>query len=136
MSSLLQQLDRERIHQHVTILAWLNIAGSGLLLLVGAFALFLLGGVGVAAGDAAAQRVLPLIGSLFCVFLALLALPGLLAGIGLLQRRNWGRILALVVAFLNLASFPLGTVLGLYAFWVLLQEEATVYFETPGRPAG
>jgi hypothetical protein len=71
---------------------------------------------------------LTLIGTFGAVFFTLLALPGLLAGFGLVKREPWARVLALVLAFLNLVNFPLGTALGIYAFFVLLQKEATEYF--------
>lgn len=34
----------------------------------------------------------------------------------------------IVVAFLNLLNFPLGTLLGFYTLWVLLQTSANEYF--------
>ncbi len=61
--------------------------------------------------------------------MALLALPGLLAGIGLLRRRNWGRIVAIIVSFLNLLNVPIGTAIGAYSLWVLFQDAATEYFD-------
>jgi len=33
------------------------------------------------------------------------------------------------VGFLDLLALPIGTVLGLYTFWVLLQEGAQEYFD-------
>lgn len=60
-----------------------------------------------------------------------LAIPGL----GLLARKGWVRILAIVVAVLNLANVPIGTVVGLYVLWVLLQEEAGAYFAPRNTPA-
>lgn len=64
-------------------------------------------------------------------FLAYWLLPGLLAGIGLLKRKSWARILALVVGFFSLFSFPLGTALAIYTFWVLLQDDSDDYFIVP-----
>ncbi len=49
---------------------------------------------------------------------------GIVAGIGLLQRAPWARILALVMGFLSLISFPFGTALGIYTIWVLLAAGA------------
>jgi hypothetical protein len=48
------------------------------------------------------------------------AVIGFLGGWGLLRRESWGRIVALVLAFLGLLNFPLGTALGVYTLWVLL----------------
>ena len=50
------------------------------------------------------------------VFAAALAL---IAGYGLLNRRPWGRIVAIIVAILALINFPFGTALGIYTLWVL-----------------
>jgi hypothetical protein len=50
------------------------------------------------------------------IFTAALAL---IAGYGLLQRRPWGRVLAIVAAILALLKFPFGTALGIYTLWVL-----------------
>jgi hypothetical protein len=55
----------------------------------------------------------------------------MLAGYGLLKRTPWARVLALVVAILSLINFPIGTAIGIYTFWVMLQEEAAEYFVSP-----
>ena len=43
----------------------------------------------------------------------------LVSGYGLLTRRPWGRVLAIIAAVLALIKFPLGTALGIYTLWVL-----------------
>jgi hypothetical protein len=48
------------------------------------------------------------------------ALAGIAAGWGLTDRQTWARMLAIVLGFLALPSFPLGTALGVYTLWVLL----------------
>ncbi|MEO6806974.1 MAG: hypothetical protein ABI286_03260 [Edaphobacter sp.] len=50
------------------------------------------------------------------VFTAALAL---VAGYGLLNRRPWGRIVAIIAAILMLIKIPFGTALGIYTLWVL-----------------
>jgi hypothetical protein len=50
------------------------------------------------------------------VFAAALAL---IAGYGLLNRRPWGRVLAIIAGVLALIKFPIGTALGIYTLWVL-----------------
>jgi hypothetical protein len=119
----------DQLRTHVPIVAWLNIIGSILLLVVALFLLVLLPGIGVMSGDRQATGILAIIGFSVGIFMAVLALPGLLAGIGLLKRKNWGRVLAIVVSFLNLLNFPLGTLLGGYSLWVLFQEAAPTYFD-------
>jgi hypothetical protein len=45
---------------------------------------------------------------------------GFIAGWGLLHREGWGRIVALVLAFISLFNIPFGTAIGVYTMWVLL----------------
>ncbi len=54
---------------------------------------------------------------------------GIAAGVGLLQRASWARILALVMGFISLLSFPFGTALGIYTIWVLLAAGAEQEYE-------
>ena len=51
---------------------------------------------------------------------AIFAVLEFIVGWGLLDRRPWARICALVLAFLALLRFPFGTALGIYTLWVLL----------------
>jgi len=48
------------------------------------------------------------------------AVCGFLAGWGLLHREAWGRVVALVLAFISLFNIPFGTAIGVYTMWVLL----------------
>ena len=52
-----------------------------------------------------------------------LALPSMIAGIGLLAKQKWAMILALVMGCLNLFSFPFGTGLGIYTIWVYAEDQ-------------
>jgi len=56
--------------------------------------------------------------------LVALALAGMIAGWGLLQRETWARGLALVVAVFALFNLPWGTALGIYTLWVLVAEQS------------
>ncbi|MDQ4075217.1 MAG: hypothetical protein M3220_03105 [Chloroflexota bacterium] len=126
----MNQLSVRDLQQHVTILGWLHILGHAIFLLIGGFVFILLTSIGAVSGDADAVAVLGIVATFVAGLLTVLALPGMLAGYGLLKRKEWGRILALVVGFLNLANFPIGTAIGLYTFWVLLQESANEYFSS------
>jgi hypothetical protein len=50
---------------------------------------------------------------------AFAAALALIAGYGLLNRRPWGRIVAIIASILALFKFPIGTALGIYTLWVL-----------------
>src|SRR5215471_1845659 len=58
------------------------------------------------------------------LLLLLKALAGFAAGWGLLQRESWARPLTLVLGFISLINFPIGTALGIYTIWVLLSSGA------------
>ena len=75
-----------------------------------------------------APVILRIIGIWGSILIALLATPDILAGIGLLKKKEWGRIMTLVVSFLNLIWFPIWTALGIYSIVVLLKDETVQLF--------
>jgi hypothetical protein len=130
----MNQLNKHDLDLHVKILGWLYILGNAIFLVVGVTGFIFLTGIGAVSGDTEAVKILGFIGTVGILFFGVLGLPGIVAGIGLLKRQPWGRLLALVVGFLGLAAFPIGTAVGIYAFWALLQNTANDYF-TPLKPA-
>jgi hypothetical protein len=129
---------------HVKVLAVLFIVFSALLLMAALAIMVVFGGaagiVGTAAEGEDAAVALPIIGltaTLVTTFFLVLALPGLVAGFGLLSTKPWARILAIVLCALNLIQVPFGTILGAYGLWVLLNKETEQLFEvqqvTPNR---
>ena len=50
------------------------------------------------------------------------------AGVGLLQYRSWARVLAIIMSVFLLFHFPIGTVIAIYAFWVLFSREGQEYY--------
>ncbi len=53
----------------------------------------------------------------------------LLVGFSLLNRKPWGRTLAIVVGILALFKFPMGTALGIFTLWVLAPTESGMEYE-------
>ncbi len=130
----MNHLDETALDVHVKVVGWLFIVTNALLLSIGVVGLFLMFGIGILAQDLTSFQVLGVIGTLGLVLFTILGLPGIIAGVGLLERRVWGRVLALVLGILGLAAFPVGTLIGLYTFFVLLQNSASTYFgEAPVR---
>lgn len=124
-------LNERDLRLHVNILGWLYIVGHAFFLVIALFIGMLLPTIGVFSGDPEAAIVLPIVGTAVGIFLTFIALPGILAGYGLLKGRNWGRILAIIVGILGLVNIPIGTVVGVYTLFVLLQESANLYFAPP-----
>ena len=127
----MNEMMQRDVQQHITVLGWLYIVGNALFLIVGGFVFLLLTGIGFGSRDAEAVRILPIVGISIGLLLVALPLPGLAAGYGLLTHKPWARILALVVGVLSLLNFPLGTIIGIYTFVVLMQPAAADYFATP-----
>lgn len=125
------------MRKHAELVATLYILWGAIVLLI-ALAVVALG-LGVAAlivgsnpGEAGARLTAGVAGGIF----------GALAGLGFLcggvhiwiaqrmrQGREWARLVALVLAVFDLFVPPLGTALGLYAFWVLTRPEVRGAFE-------
>lgn len=116
--------------QHVRILGWCYIVYSSLFLLLGVFLFFIISGAGVLSGDRQAMLVTGAVGTFLGALFMVLSLPGLITGIGLLKMRPWARIAGIILGALNLFNVPFGTVLGIYALWVLLNKDTEALFGT------
>lgn len=123
-------MNEKQLQQHVTILGVIHLVSGALFALIGLglFALFAAVGLTVAGQDPMAPRIMIIIAFIITGMMLLLAVPGIVTGYGLLKRRSWGRVLALVVGALNLFNVPIGTLIGVYTFWVLAQGSAEDYF--------
>lgn len=62
------------------------------------------------------------------VLMAVLAIPHIIAGIGLMRYRRWARPFGMVLLTFSLLNVPLGTGVGLYGLWVLMSPEADEVF--------
>jgi hypothetical protein len=117
-----------RVARHVRMLGVLWIALSALHLLRGGGRLIgarIVGFVGRGWSDDVpwgwpVGHVLPAFLSVMGLISLVLAALGFVAGWGLLERRPWGRTLAIVVAVIALFNPILGTILGIYTLCVLL----------------
>ena len=117
------------MERHINVVAALQIAYSilGLLIAGVIFAVFHL--IGDFVDDQEANLVLGIIANVIMVASLILSIPGILAGLGLYKRKEWARILTLIISVLNLISFPLGTALGVYSIWALVQPENVEAFK-------
>jgi hypothetical protein len=123
--------NQQDLRQHVPILGWLYVVGNAIFLAIGGFIFLLLVGLAPVTGEPEPMWILSLVGTAVGLLMAALGLPGLLAGYGLLTRKPWARVLAIVVGILGLINFPVGTAIGIYTLWVLMQPAAAEYFAAP-----
>ena len=116
------------MRDHVRILAWCFIVYSSIIVLVGVTIAGIVLFGGAISGDRDAMFITGAVGAGIACLLIIVSLPGMVAGIGLLKMRGWARIVAIIVGVLHILSFPLGTALGIYTLWVLLNAETEAMF--------
>jgi hypothetical protein len=51
-------------------------------------------------------------------------------GIGLLSYKPWARILVMIVAAMGCLVIPIGTLVGVYSIWTLMQDDTIKLFKT------
>lgn len=117
------------IERHVRILAWLYIVHSALIMIAAVIAFIGITLGGLFSGDLGHMIGMPIVGVIVGLFVALFAIPGFIAGNGLLEGKSWARVLTMVLGALKILDFPLGTALGVYTFWVLWGDKADRIFE-------
>ncbi|WP_319229124.1 hypothetical protein [Draconibacterium orientale] len=117
------------MEKHINVVATLQIIYSilGLIIATAIFVLFHV--IGNFADDHEAEFVLSIIANVIMIVAFIVSLPGILAGIGLFKRKEWARILTLIISVLNLFSFPIGTGIGVYSIWALVQPENVEAFK-------
>ena len=122
---------------HVKVLGVLYLAVGGLMLVLALFLAVTMGGVAGIVGataepeDAAiAIPVLGFAGTALTAFFALFALPSLITGYGILNFKPWARIVGIVLSAISLIFVPVGTIIGAYGLWVLLNKNTEQLFNT------
>ncbi len=118
------------MNTNVKVVGWLWIANGALSILMLLIGLLVINWPGVVPN--ARDSFLASFGAL-CFFL-----PGviayILAGFGLLKYKSWARILAIILAILNLILFPIGTALGIYTLVIMFNDEAEALFRGESSP--
>jgi hypothetical protein len=124
------------VEQHIKILGVLNIVWGALGALSGLVILLVFGGAFGVLNAVALHHpeaafippILVLLGGAISIFLLLLSIPSILAGIGLLYFKPWARIMAIIISALHLMNIPFGTALGIYGLWVLFSPKSQSLF--------
>lgn len=114
---------------HLDLLGRLHVVWGGFGVLAGASLLILAAGAALTPGDGASRLRLGAI--IIAAAASLPMLGGLLsvwAGRALRRREPRGRLGALVLGLPNLFVLPFGTALGIYSYWVLLNDSVRQMF--------
>lgn len=114
---------------HNNLLGIFVLIQGGLTMLVGLILVLVYAGVGVALMGGGRDDEARMVGGIMFgagIFIGILILLfsvfHLYAGMKIRKVEDIGRVLGIVVSFLSLFNFPLGTALGIYGLWFLLGD--------------
>jgi hypothetical protein len=120
------------MEKHITFVGALQIAYNAFGILAAMFVfLFVVGGGligGLASDDEIVIPITFFLGTAIAMWLVVISVPGIVGGIGVLRHQSWARYLVLVLSILDLFSVPIGTAIGAYSIWALVQDETAKLF--------
>lgn len=73
-------------------------------------------------------NIIPIILTTIGILILIFSVIGIIGALGVIKRKEWGRITLLVISFFNLIHIPLGTILGVYSIWALLNDDTIRLF--------
>ena len=112
------------MERHVKLLGIIFVVWGILSILFGMTIFLIFFATGVISGDEEALAIILFIGTMIAAFSCITGIGEIIAGWGLLERKRWSRILAMIMGVINIIDLPFGTALGIYALWVLLKAES------------
>ena len=120
---------------HVKVLGVVYLAVGACMLLLALFLALTMGSVtGIVGATAEPQDaaiaipILGIAGMALVVMFGVFSLPSLITGYGLLTYKPWARIVGIVLSAFSLIHIPIGTAVGAYGLWVLLNQETERLF--------
>jgi hypothetical protein len=114
--------------KHITLTAAFHI-GYGVLSIVGAVFIWAAAyGLGFIPQDEEVLGILSAVINVGAFVLLFSSILGIVCAVGLLKRKSWARILTLIISAVYLVRIPIGTALGIYSMWTLLNEETKELF--------
>lgn len=120
------------MEKHVTLVGALHIGYAAFQILAALVASMFVVGGGLLGSLISEEEIV--IGITFFVattialWVILISVPSIVGGIWLLRHKSWARYVVLVVSVLGLLNVPLGTGVGVYSIWVLVQDETAKLF--------
>lgn len=116
------------MEKHINIVAALQIGLSVFNLFIALLIFTVLKLVIGFVDEPAASAILSIIADVLAIVFIVISVPGILAGMGLYKRKEWARILTLILSVIEIFSFPFGTAIGIYSIWALIQPETIAAF--------
>ena len=120
------------MQKNINIVAALQIGLSIFNLLIAFLIFTLLKVVGGFVDNPSGSTVLSLIADILAIIFIVISFPGILAGFGLYKRKEWARILTIILSVIELFIFPFGTAIGIFSIWAMIQPETVAAFNETG----
>lgn len=117
-------MEESTMKKHVTLVAALQIGFSAMGIIGATILFFVFSFAGSFVPEVGVEgTILKFLGTFLPSILVLGSILGLVGGIGLLNMQRWARVLVMIMAAFGCFVFPIGTIVGIYSLWVLLQDE-------------
>jgi len=132
------------MRQYVNVIGILHMVYGGLQFVGALFAvLIVLMGAGLAVlGVTSGEEEMIVFGAIYAVvgvvvtvIVVAMALAYVIVGQGIRRQRSWARIGGFVAGAMAMLNMPLGTLLGVFTFIVLLDSDVAADFAAPDLPA-
>ena len=122
-------MENSKMKKHVTVVGVLQLV-FGVIGVIGAITVNIVFNFAdnFVEGDEVATMVLSGLKIILPLFLAFFSVVKIIGGIGLLNYKNWARYVVIVLAAMSCLNIPLGTLIGVYSLWALLQDETIALF--------
>ncbi|MEI7690547.1 MAG: hypothetical protein WCI63_02900 [bacterium] len=108
--------------------SWINVVLAAIMLV-----LFLMSGalIGVSgdSGSAVGGLIFGIFGVVIALLLGVSALVGFMTAKGIREKKNWAKIVGIIIAILNVTNVPIGTILGVLILIGLFDSESSAWFE-------
>ena len=117
------------MEKHINVVAALHIGFSIFGIIIAVIIYSVLNLAGDFVNDDEANFILSIVANAVATFFIIMSVPGIIGGIGLFKRKEWARILVLILSVLDLFNFPVGTAVGVYSIWALVQPEIVAEFK-------
>lgn len=121
------------MEKHINIVAALQISLSIFNLLIAFLIFTVLKLVDGLVDDVNGATILSVITDILAVVFTVISIPGILTGMNLYKRKEWARVLTLVLSVIEILSFPFGTAIGIYSIWAMTQPETVAAFSKSGE---
>lgn len=116
------------MEKHINVIAALQIGLSIFCLLVVLLIFSVLKLVGGFIEEPEGAMVLSIVANVIAIVFTVISIPGIIAGLGLYKRKEWARLLTLILSVIEIFNFPFGTAIGIYSIWALIQPETVAAF--------